>query len=157
MKYFRYNLNENNEGPASVLPVDSITGIFVNNHYYGSSSIDSLDILIDWNAVEISKNDYDKITIPVPQSITRRQCAIELRERSIISSQEALNMTKYGDVPSLVQQLLSQMNDADRIKAETDFAANTYMRSNPLLISVMTEAGSTEEEIDQFFRDASKR
>lgn len=94
---------------------------------------------------------------PVPQSITRRQCAIELRERTMITAQEALNMTKYGDVPTMISQLFAQMADEDRIKAETDFAADTYMRTNPLLISIMTQSGSTEEDIDQFFRDASER
>jgi len=94
---------------------------------------------------------------PVPQSITRRQCAIELRERTMISAQEALNMTKYGDVPTMISQLFAQMADEDRIIAETDFAADTYMRTNPSLISIMTQSGSTEEDIDQFFRDASLR
>jgi len=94
---------------------------------------------------------------PVPQSITRRQCAIELRERTLITAQEALNMTKYGDVPGIVSQIFSQMTEEDRIKAETDFAADTYMRTNPLLIFIMTASGASEEDIDDFFRVASTR
>lgn len=91
---------------------------------------------------------------PVPQSITRRQCAIELRERNLITAQEALDMTKTGEVPSMVAQIFASMSTDDRILAETDFAADTYMRSNPLLIQIMSASGATEEDIDDFFRVA---
>lgn len=94
---------------------------------------------------------------PVPQSITRRQCAIELRERSLITAQEALDMTRIGTPPTLVAQIFSTMSTNDRIVAETDFAADTYLRTNPLLIQIMSETGATEDDIDQFFRDASAR
>lgn len=112
---------------------------------------------LEWLAEGNEPEPYVAPPPPVPQSITRRQCAIELRERTMITAQEALNMTKYGDVPTMISQLFAQMTDEDRIKAETDFAADTYMRTNPLLISIMTQSGSTEEDIDQFFRDASER
>lgn len=112
---------------------------------------------LEWLAEGNTPEPYVAPPPPVPQSITRRQCAIELRERTMITAQEALNMTKYGDVPTMISQLFAQMADEDRIKAETDFAADTYMRTNPLLISIMTQSGSTEEDIDQFFRDASLR
>ena len=94
---------------------------------------------------------------PVPQSITRRQCAIELRERNLITPQEALNMTRTGIPPAMIQTLFNQMTENDRILAETDFAADTYMRTNPLLIQIMTSSGATEEEIDDFFRSAVTR
>lgn len=112
---------------------------------------------LEWLAEGNTPEPYVTPPPPVPQSITRRQCAIELRERTMITAQEALNMTKYGDVPTMISQLFAQMADEDKIKAETDFAADTYMRTNPLLISIMTQSGSTEEDIDQFFRDASER
>lgn len=94
---------------------------------------------------------------PIPASITRRQCAIELRERGLITAQEALAMTKVGDVPALVTQLFAGMSESDRVLAETDFAATTYLRTNSLLITIMAQAGSTPEQIDQFFRDADAR
>lgn len=94
---------------------------------------------------------------PVPQSITRRQCAIELRERQLITPTEALNMTRTGIPPAMIQSIFDSMPDNDRILAETDFAADTYMRTNPLLIQIMTASGATEEEIDDFFRSASNR
>lgn len=157
MIYFRYKLNKNNEGPDKVLPSGSITGIYSNGNYYGSSNIINLNILSDWQAEEITETQYNLETTPVPESITRRQCAIEMRERGMITPQEALDMTKYGKVPAIVNDLFLQMSVDDRIKAETDFAATNYLINNPLLLFVMSGSGSTKDEIDQFFRDASKR
>lgn len=93
----------------------------------------------------------------VPQAITRRQCAIELREQQLITPQEALDMTRIGLPPAMIQTYFDTMTETDRIIAETDFAAETYERSNPLLIQIMTASGATEEDIDNFFRDASVR
>jgi hypothetical protein len=112
---------------------------------------------LQWLAEDNQPEPYIPSPPPVPQSITRRQCAIELRERSFITPLEALNMTKYGDVPPMVSQIFSQMTETERIVAETDFAADTYMRTNSLLTTVMTSAGSTSQEIDEFFRQASTR
>jgi hypothetical protein len=112
---------------------------------------------LTWLAQGNQPEPYVPPPPPVPQSITRRQCAIQLREMTLITPQEALAMTKYGDVPSMISQIFGSMSETDKIKAETDFAADTYLRSNPLLVSIMTQSGHTEEEIDQFFRDASVR
>ena len=112
---------------------------------------------LEWLAEGNEPEPYVPPPPPVPQSITRRQCAIELRERSLITLQEALTMTKYGDVPAMIAQVFSTMSETDRIIAETDFAADTYLRTNPLLNQLMTSSGASEEEIDQFFRDASTR
>jgi len=94
---------------------------------------------------------------PVPQSITRRQCAIELRERTLITPLEALNMTKTATPPAMIQTIFDAMSENDKILAETDFAADTYLRTNPLLIQIMSSSGATEEEIDDFFRSAVTR
>ena len=94
---------------------------------------------------------------PVPQSITRRQCAIELRERQLITPTEALNMTRTGTPPAMIQSIFDDMVENDRILAETDFAADTYLRTNPLLIEIMTSTGATEEDVNDFFRSAVNR
>jgi hypothetical protein len=95
---------------------------------------------------------------PVPQSITRRQCAIELRERSLITPQEALDMTRTGIPPAMIQSIFDAISDGnERIIAETDFAADTYLRSNPLLNQIMTASGATSDDIDDFFRSAAGR
>jgi hypothetical protein len=112
---------------------------------------------LEWLAEGNEPEPYVAPPPPVPQSITRRQCAIELRERTLITPQEALDMTKYGEVPAMVATLLQPMTESDRINAETDFAADTYERSNPLLIQIMTASGASEEDIDDFFRSAAER
>lgn len=94
---------------------------------------------------------------PVPQSITRRQCAIELRERQLITPLEALNMTKTATPPAMIQTIFDSMQESDGIIAETDFAADTYMRNNQLLIQIMTATGATSDQIDDFFRQAASR
>jgi hypothetical protein len=93
----------------------------------------------------------------VPSYITRRQCAIELRERGMITASEALHMTKYGDIPQMISTIISDLPENERILIETDFAADSYLRSNQLLNSLMIAAGASEADIDQFFISASTR
>jgi len=114
-------------------------------------------LYLTWLAEGNEPEPYIAPPPPVPQSITRRQCAVELRERNLISAQEALAMTKTGDVPALVNEMFSAMTETDRIIAETDFAADTYLRTNSLLNQIMTATGASEADIDQFFRDAYQR
>ena len=112
---------------------------------------------LQWLAEGNTPEPYIPPPPPVPQSITRRQCAIELRERTLITPLEALNMTKTATPPAMIQTLFDAMSENDRILAETDFAADNYMRTNPLLIQIMSSSGATEEEIDDFFRSAATR
>jgi hypothetical protein len=96
---------------------------------------------------------------PVPESITRRQAALELHALQYITLQEALNMVKTATVPFPValmfdtQVAQGKWTADDRIRAEIDFAATNYYRSNNLL----TLMGMTSEQIDQFFISASTR
>jgi len=121
------------------------------------TSIASFQAALDVWQIAKDQSPSTEETEYVPQSITRRQCAVELRERQLITPQEALDMTRIDTPPALVAQIFSAMSTNDRIVAETDFAADTYLRTNPLLIQIMSETGATEDDIDQFFRDASAR
>lgn len=93
-----------------------------------------------------------------PKVITRRQCALQLLATQTITPEEALAMTKTGDVPAAIAAIFDQsvtngtMTAEQRILAEIDFAAVNYYRSNSLL-GLM---GLTEEEIDRFFIAASQ-
>lgn len=95
---------------------------------------------------------------PVPDSITRRQCALQLLAMQTITAEEALAMTKTAEVPAAVAQVLTdavnagQMTPEQRILAEIDFAATNYYRSNSLLDLM----GLTPEQIDQFFIAAAQ-
>jgi hypothetical protein len=91
----------------------------------------------------------------VPESITRRQCALQLLEMKIISAEEALVMTKAGDMPLAVYIILEkELSDPEAfIRAQIDFAAANYYRSNSLLGMM----GMSPEQIDQFFIAAASR
>jgi hypothetical protein len=88
-----------------------------------------------------------------PQVITRRQCALQLLALALITHDEALAMTKFGDTPSAITAIFDQQlaekhwTTEQRTLAEIDFAAANYYRSNSLL-SLM---GLTDEQIDRFF------
>jgi len=95
--------------------------------------------------------------VAVPASITRRQCAIELLNRAMITDAEALAMVQTGAVPAFVKALIEQIPAADRIRANIDFAADTYSRNNPLFVYLMSAAGKTPADIDAFFVIAATR
>lgn len=69
LKCFRYTLNQSNQGPAGTLPQDSITGLVVNDEYYGAALIDDLTILTDWNVVEITPLEFNTICDIRPSDI----------------------------------------------------------------------------------------
>lgn len=94
----------------------------------------------------------------VPAVITRRQCALEMMARGLITPQEALAMTKTGEAPSMVSSMFFQLpTEADRVSAEIDFAADSYLRDNPLLVGLMTAVGASESDIDAFFVSSAAR
>lgn len=98
----------------------------------------------------------DPATLPplVPGSITRRQCALELYARQVISLEEALAMTKTSEVPDAVAQVFAGLPTPEaRMLAEIDFAAANYYRSNSLLGMM----GLTEAQVDEFFLAAAQR
>lgn len=98
-------------------------------------------------------------TPPVPIFITRRQCALELYARQIITLEEALAMTKTAEVPVAIAQVFDaavtngQMTADQRMLAEIDFAAINYYRANSLLGFM----GLTDLQIDEFFVAAAQR
>lgn len=94
----------------------------------------------------------DPVPVTVPRSITRRQCALELHARGIITLEEALAMTKSGEVPLAIKSIFARMPDGERVMAEIDFAATNYYRNNFLL----GKMGLTDPQIDQFFIAAAQ-
>lgn len=111
---------------------------------------------IGMESYEVADVETPTTTSYVPESITRRQCALQLLNEGMITVTEAKAMVKTGDMPTMVANLVSQLSTQDeRDRAEIDFAADSYLRSNPLLVGLMTAAGATEADIDQFFVDAA--
>lgn len=93
---------------------------------------------------------------PIPATITRRQCAKQLRNMGLIDADEMVAMVRTGEPPSMVATLIAAMPAGQRPDAEADFAADTYARDNPLLVSMMEGTGATAQEIDGFFVAAAQ-
>jgi hypothetical protein len=87
----------------------------------------------------------------IPKTITRRQCALQLRVAGMITIQEAKDMTKTGTPPASIQAYFDTMPAEQKDLAEIDFAAINYYRDNPLITALMTANGLTETDIDNFF------
>lgn len=95
---------------------------------------------------------------PIPQTISRRQCAAEMFDRGLITGPEAIGMSSAAMPPAMVEAMLSVLEEPDQTFARIDFSAANYERSNPLLVSLMLAVpGTTEADIDDFFRAASAR
>ncbi|MFG1462117.1 hypothetical protein V5F77_04385 [Xanthobacter sp. DSM 24535] len=105
-----------------------------------------------WNGVS-----FVAASLPVPASITRRQCALEMHGRALITDAEALAMASAGTPPAFVETQIAAMPAGDRLVARIDFAATSYERANPLLVSLMEANGSSPAQIDDFFRSAAAR
>lgn len=100
--------------------------------------------------------DPSTLPPPVPSSITRRQCALQLLAMKAITADEALAMTKDGTPPAAVSAVFTQMPADQALLAQIDFAALGYHRDNPLINVMMQANGMTPEQIDEFFILAAK-
>ena len=111
---------------------------------------------LDLSAIEAEALRLASIVL-VPQTITRRQCARELYTLKMITGPEMVAMTATGTPPALIERVFKALPEADQWIARADFAADTYERSNPLLVGIMKASGATEAAIDEFFTKASTR
>jgi len=102
-------------------------------------------ILSEWNG---------DVAEPVPEVITRRQCALQLLAMGLINGPAAVEMVRNGTPPSLIDDYFATLPESTRYLAQIDFAAQTYARSNPLLEMLAASQGL---QIDNFFREAAKR
>ena len=125
--------------------------------------MDRIEVNVDTGAVTVIPLTPEEIAalpppqpLPVPQSISRRQCAKQMLAMGLIDAPSALEMTRNGTPPSFVMSAIAQLPQHEQVIAEIDFAADVYLRSNPLLISLMAATGATSEDIDAFFIEAAK-
>lgn len=107
---------------------------------------------VDYNGYMLKPWEVDNPQPRVPQSISRRQCALQLLAIGMISGPEAVEMTRNGTPPASVQNYIDALPDeSHRYIALINFAAMEYHRSNPLLNELMAANGGTPESIDAFF------
>lgn len=90
-----------------------------------------------------------------PAPISDRQFAQELRNRGIITQDEALAFVGNGTVPAalaaVIAALPSEMHDDVMLSV---VGAVTYYRDNPFTVAIGAAFGWTPEQIDEFFRAA---
>ena len=91
----------------------------------------------------------------VPESITRRQCALQLLAVGMITSAEAVEMARAGIPPASVQAAFDAMQEPGRTVSLIDFAAANYYRNNKLIPDLMAANGMEPADVDQFFIAAS--
>lgn len=94
---------------------------------------------------------------PVPASITRRQCALEMEARGFVTLDEAEAMTADGTPPAVVVAMLDDQPQETRQRVRLDFRAADYRRTAPVLVQIMTRLGLDDAGTDDFFRSAAAR
>lgn len=119
---------------------------------------DDQDVNPDWMYVDgvfVAPPAPEPVVV-VPQSITRRQCAMMMFSMQMISGSDAIAMTQTGTPPAAVQAYLDTLPEPQRTMAIMDFAATDYYRENPLLLALMQANNMTEDQVDTFFIEAAK-
>lgn len=101
---------------------------------------------------------------PVPDSISRHQCAKQLFDMGMITAEEAVAMAKTSTEPAMIAAVFNGISDpVARAKARIDFASDRYLRNNQLLNSALGAPvsagglGYSQSDIDDFFRAAGKQ
>ncbi len=95
-----------------------------------------------------------EIVKPVPQTITRRQCALALLEAGLINGPEAVEMVQSGKPPQYIVDYFETLPESVKYIAYIDFAATTYARNNPLLDMI---GAAREIDLDNFFITAAAK
>jgi hypothetical protein len=93
--------------------------------------------------------------VTMPNSITRWQCAVQLRTLGLISEAETLGMIGTAAPPAYVEALFAALSPADGQRAREAFGADEYERHNPL-IAMLLPPGTTSGQADDFFRAAGQ-
>lgn len=94
---------------------------------------------------------------PVPDQITRRQCALELLALGMITGDDAIALARDGTPPAAMMPYFDAMNDTDRTLALIDFAATNYYRNNSLIAGLIAANNMSEADVDAFFISAATR
>lgn len=101
-----------------------------------------------WNGV-----DFIAKPKPAPTSITRRQCALEMRAREMATDAEAIALVATGALTAAMASRLSLVAPGSQLEAQIDAAIDPYRRDNANLCALICDTN----KLDAFFLSASKR
>lgn len=138
--------------PNAIVGIDWVWADYGNGPHMAKWNAEKLGPL-NLENIELEANRL-LLSLPVPQMISRRQCAKELFFRQMISGEEMVLMTTIGTPPAMIENIFSTLPQNEQWLARTDFASANYERNNFLLNNIMSATGATSSDIDQFFRDA---
>lgn len=140
---------------AHLATLDIFAGYTCVEMNFGGSAPNDVDPSL-WRWDDLTKSiTHSTPLLPVPETITRRQCAIQLMKLGMITGPEAVAMTRDGTPPAVVSSYFGALTEEQRILAEIDFAAGQYERSNLLIGALMAATGKSEADADEFFRAAA--
>ena len=92
--------------------------------------------------------------LPVPETITKRQFLIQLVRSGMVDPSEASTLAIQP--PALIDAVLSGMPADQALEARLSWVAMTQVeRHSPLTLAAAASAGTTEAQLDEFFRAAS--
>ncbi len=94
----------------------------------------------------------DKPAPPVT-TITRRQCALELRAREMASDAEAIALVANGALTLRMSARLSRVPPEKQLEAQIDAAIDPYRIENANLCALLID----DDKLDAFFAAAAKR
>ena len=96
--------------------------------------------------------------LPVPQIISDRQFFQQAAIDGIITQQEALDAVKTGTIPAMLQNIVDSISDSmDKFNAQMLLSgATVFERNHPLVATIENSLNWNSEQVDQFFRNASK-
>lgn len=92
-----------------------------------------------------------------PESVTRRQFALELLGHGIVSADEAVALAARAEPPEMMASFIATMPKLEQAMARIDMAADNYAIDNPLILSLFSALGKSESERDAFFVSAAAR
>lgn len=108
-----------------------------------------------WNGTAIVEPEPEPE--PIPDEISRRQFFQQLAVMGIITKADALAAMQTGVIPAPLQAIIDTLPEANQFEAQMlVIGADTFSRAHPLTEVVRLALGWTEEQRDQFWRDAYK-
>ena len=120
-----------------------------------SATLIAADVeLPSWHVDPDPAPEPDPVPEPVPNAVTKRQFLIQLLRAGMVAPEEVATLATQP--PALLSAVLAAMPEADALEARLSWAAMTEVeRYSPLTLSAAAAAGTTEAQLDDFFRAAA--
>jgi hypothetical protein len=88
--------------------------------------------------------------------LTPTQVIIGMKEEGLISEAEALEMAQTGKLPTLVEQMISSLDETSRFRARVFMAKGGVIgRNDPIILLLQQYRQLPDENVDLFFNKYS--